>query len=78
VAVQTAKYVIKNIRRQATDLVVWAGLSEEDFQQLFREIAFSYDVGGLWEEYRKLPTQNSHLILNVNAHSHKFVVVNVR
>jgi hypothetical protein len=48
VAVQTAKYVIKNIRRQATDVVVWAGLSEEDFHQLFKEIAFSYNEPQLW------------------------------
>jgi hypothetical protein len=75
VAVQTAKYVIKNIRRQATDLVVWAGLSEEDFHQLFKEIAFSYDEKKIWEEYRLLPTQTSHLILNVKAQSYKLVTV---
>jgi hypothetical protein len=78
VAVQTAKYVIKNIRRQATDIVVWCGLSEEDFHQLFKEIAYSYDEKTLWEEYRQLPTQTSHLILNVKAQSYKFVVVNVK
>jgi hypothetical protein len=76
VAVQTAKYVIKNIRRQATDIVVWAGLSEEDFHQLFKEIAYSYNEKGLWEEYRLLPNQISHLILNVKAQSYKFVSVN--
>jgi hypothetical protein len=76
VAVQTAKYVIKNIRRQATDIVVWAGLSEEDFHQLFKEIAYSYNEKALWEEYRLLPNQISHLILNVKAQSYKFVSVN--
>jgi hypothetical protein len=75
VAIQTAKYIIKNIRRQATDLVVWSGLSEEDFHQLFKEIAYSYDEKGLWEEYRNLPTQTSHLILNVKAHNYRFVIV---
>jgi hypothetical protein len=77
IAVQTCKYVIKNIRRQATDVVVWSGLSQEDFFMLFKEIAFSYDFKILWEEYRKLPTQTSHLILNIKAHSYRFVVVNV-
>jgi hypothetical protein len=77
IAVQTVKYVIKNIRRQATDVVVWAGLSQEDFFILFKEIAYSYDFKELWEEYRKLPTQTSHLILNIKAHSHRFVTVNV-
>ena len=54
VAVQTAKYVIKDIRRQATDIVVWAGLPEEDFYQLLKEIQFSYDVDAIWNEYRQL------------------------
>jgi hypothetical protein len=78
IAVQTCKYVIKNIRRQATDVVVWSGLSEEDFLLLFKEIAFSYDVKELWEEYRTLPTQTSHLILNIKAHSFRFVRVDVK
>jgi hypothetical protein len=78
IAVQTPKYVIKNIRRQATDCVVWQGISEEDFIQLFKEIPYSYNVVELWEEYRKLPTQTSHLILNIKDHSYRFVVVKVR
>jgi hypothetical protein len=78
IAVQTPKYVIKNIRRQATDCVVWQGVSEEDFMGLFKEIPYSYDVMALWERYRQLPTQTSHLILNIKAHLYRFVVVNVR
>jgi hypothetical protein len=78
IAVQTPKYVIKNLRRQATDIVVWLGLSEEDFKDLFKEIAYSYNVDALWEEYRKMPTQTSHLILNIKAHAYRFIIVNVR
>jgi hypothetical protein len=78
VAVQTVKYVIKDIRRQATDVVVWAGLGEEDFFAVFKEIQFSYDVDALWEEYRNLENQKCHLILNCKAHSYKFVHVNIR
>jgi hypothetical protein len=47
IAVQTPKYVIKNIRRQATDAVIWLGLNEEDFFELFKEIPYSYDVDAL-------------------------------
>ena len=77
VAVQTAKYVIKDIRRQATDVVIWAGLNEEDFMQLFKEIQYSYNVDELWNEYRKLTNQKDHLILNCKAHSHTFIRVNI-
>ena len=77
IAVQTAKYVIKDIRRQATDVVVWAGLNEEDFYQLFKEIQYSYNVNDLWNQYRQLSNQKSHLILNCKAHSYTFVNVNI-
>jgi integrase len=74
---QTPKYVIKNIRRQATDVVVWLGLNEEDFFELFKEIAYAYDVDALWSHYRELKTQTSHLILNIKAHQYRFVEVDV-
>ena len=66
IAVQTAKYVIKNIRRQATDIVVWAGLPEEDFFDLMKEIQYSYNKNELWEQYRRLGNQKDYLILNIN------------
>lgn len=75
IAVQTAKYVIKNIRRQATDIVVWSGLSEEDFYDLMKEIQYSYNKDALWNEYRQLKNQKDHLILNVKAHSYVFIRV---
>ena len=78
IAVQTCKYVIKDIRRQATDVVIWSGLGEEDFMQVFKEIQYSYDVDSLWEEYRQLKSQKDHLILNCKAHSYQFVRVNVK
>jgi hypothetical protein len=78
IAVQTPKYVIKNIRRQATDMVIWLGLSEEDFFEVFKEIAFSYNVNELWERYRVLPTQTSHLILNIKAQQYRFVEVDIK
>ena len=76
IAVQTVKYVIKDIRRQSTDVVVWAGLGEEDFFAVFKEIQYSYNVDELWQEYRILPSQKDHLILNCKAHSYRFVRVN--
>ena len=76
IAVQTAKYVIKDIRRQATDIVIWAGINEEDFYQVFKEIQFSYDVDKLWDEYRQLTSQKDHLILNCKGRDYRFVRVN--
>ena len=61
----------------ATDIVIWSGLGEEDFYSVFKEIQFSYDVDSLWNEYRQLTNQKSHLILNCKAHSYRFVHVNI-
>lgn len=74
IAVQTAKYVIKNIRRQATDIVVWKGLSEEDFFELMKEIQCSYSKDQLWQEYRLLQNQKDYLILHVKANCYRFVL----
>ena len=30
-AVQTPKFILKNLKRMATDVKIWKGLSEEDF-----------------------------------------------
>jgi hypothetical protein len=78
IAVQTPKYVIKNIKRQATDIVIWVGISQEDFYDLMKEIAFSYNVEELWQQYKRLKTQTSHLILNIKAHMYRFVIVKVQ
>jgi hypothetical protein len=59
-------------------MVLWLGLSEEDFFELFKEIAYSYDVLDLWERYKSMPTQTSHLILNIKAHQYRFVIVDVQ
>ena len=61
-----------------TYVVIWAGLNEEDFIQLFKEIQYSYDVDALWNEYRKLTNQKDHLILNAKAHTYQFIRVNVK
>jgi hypothetical protein len=56
---------------------VWI-LSEEDFRLLFKEIAYSYPVDDLWQQYKRLPTQTSHMILNIKAQSYRFIVVDVQ
>ena len=76
IAVQTSKYVIKNIKRQATDIVLWAGVSEEDFIDLMKEIQYSYDRDLLWAQYRALTNQKDYLILNIKAQSYEFVPFN--
>jgi hypothetical protein len=69
IAVQTAKHVNKTIRRMATDIVLWQGVSEEDFDDVMKEISYAYPKEEIWDVYRILPSQYSYLQLNVKNRS---------
>ena len=56
--------------------MVWAGLPEEDFFDLMKEIQYSYDKEELWMRYRRLTNQKDYLILNTKAQSYEFVLFN--
>jgi hypothetical protein len=69
IAVQTAKHVNKTIRRMATDIVLWQGVSEEDFDDVMKEISYTYPKEEIWNVYKTLPSQYSYLQLNVKNRS---------
>lgn len=64
-AVQSTKFVIKNLKRICTDLVLWKGASWDDFYNLQRELPHNFDVKRVWEEYRKLNDPHSKLVMNI-------------
>lgn len=64
-AVQSTKFVIKNLKRICTDLVLWKGVSWDDFYNLMRELPHSFDVKRVWNEYRKLSDPHSKLVMNL-------------
>lgn len=64
-AVQSTKFVIKNLKRICTDLILWKGVSWDDFYNLMRELPHNFDVKRVWEEYRKLSDPHSKLVMNL-------------
>lgn len=64
-AVQSTKFVIKNLKRICTDLVLWRGVSWDDFYNLMRELPHNFDVKRVWNEYRKLSDPHSKLVMNL-------------
>ena len=72
-AVQTTKFVVKNCKRMCSDVVLWKGLSEDDWIDLMRELPHSFDSKQLWEEYHNLQNPHDHLEMHVYANSYKFV-----
>ena len=70
-AVQSTKFVIKNLKRICTDLVLWRGVGWDDFYDLQRELPHNFDVKDVWNEYRKLDDPHSKLVMNLYAGSYE-------
>lgn len=64
-AVQSTKFVIKNLKRICTDLVLWRGCSWDDFYNLMRELPHNFDVKEVWEKYKQLSDPHSKLVMNL-------------
>lgn len=70
-AVQSTKFVIKNLKRICTDLVLYRGVSWDDFYNLMRELPHNFDVKEVWEKYRKLSDPHSKLVMNLYSGSYE-------
>ena len=70
-AVQSTKFVIKNLKRICTDLVLYRGVSWDDFYDLMRELPHNFDIKDVWEEYKKLDDPHSKLVMNLYAGSYE-------
>lgn len=65
-AVQTPKFILKNLKRMATDVKIWKGLSEEDFYALMKELTHTFDTDEMWGIYHALKDNHSCLTLNLS------------
>ncbi|OHT11178.1 hypothetical protein TRFO_01091 [Tritrichomonas foetus] len=65
-AVQTPKFILKNLKRMATDVKIWKGLSEEDFYTLMKELTHTFDTDEMWGIYHALQDNHSCLTLNLS------------
>ena len=72
IAVQTVKFIIKNLKRMLTDAVVWKGLSYDDWVGFMRELSHSFDADILWNQYHQLKDSHSRLELHMIANKYIF------
>jgi hypothetical protein len=49
--------------------MLWQGVSEEDFEDVMKEISYAYPKEEIWNVYKTLPSQYSYLQLNVKNRS---------
>lgn len=73
IAVQTVKFVPKNVKRMITDCVIYGGMSEDDFMSLLKELSHPWDSKILYDKYKIEGTkEHAKLILNLSAPNYKF------
>ena len=73
IAVQTVKFVPKNVKRMSTDCVLYGGLSEDDFMGLLKELSHPWNTKTLYDKYKVEGSQpHAKLIMNLSAPTYKF------
>ncbi len=72
ISIQTLRFVHLNAKRLATDVICYAGFSQEDFESLLHQTPNSLDVKSTTEKYLKLKNIHDKFILNITANKYHF------
>ena len=68
ICVQTVKSIPKDIKRTLSDIVLFPGISEDDFVELMKESpAGMFDRKKLWTEYHKLTNPQTMFTIHIKA-----------
>jgi hypothetical protein len=71
-SVQSWIFVNLNFKRLCTDIIIYQGYSQEDFEKMIKQTPNGLEFEPLWEEYRKLTDPHSKLVVNITAHKATF------
>ena len=75
ICVQTVKSIPKDLKRGLSDIILFPGISQEDFIDLMKEINTNFiDPKMLFEEYRKIQNQHATITLHLNA---RRIIINI-
>lgn len=75
ICVQTVKSIPKDLKRGLQDIILFPGISQEDFFDLLKEVNTNFiDHKQLWEAYRKLDNQHTTVSLHLTA---RRVIINI-
>ena len=68
ICVQTVKSIPKDIKRTLSDIILFPGISEDDFMELMKESpAGMFDKKKLWAEYKKVLDPQAMFAIHVKA-----------
>ena len=73
IAAQTIRFVPLNLKRMATDVILYSNYSDEDFNAVLSQTPNSLNKKQALSEYRKLTNPHDHLIINITADRVEFV-----
>ena len=73
IVAQTIKFVPLNIKRMATDMIIWSKFSDEDFLTMLDQTPNSLNKKAALEEYHSLTGPHDRLIINITADKHQFI-----
>lgn len=72
IAIQTLKFVNLNVKRMATDLIMYAGFSKEDFECMLSQTPNSLDKKKVTQEYLSHHNIHDRFIMNITANKYHF------
>ena len=72
IAIQTIRFVHLNVKRLATDIVVYSGFSKEDFEAILNQTNNNVDKKKTVDEYLNLQNKHDKFIMNLSAGKYYF------
>ena len=68
IVVQTVKSIPRDLKRGLSDIILFPGISENDFKDLLKEVNMNFiDHDTLWNEYKKIDNRHTTVALHLNA-----------
>ena len=72
IAIQTIRFVHLNVKRLATDIIVYSGFSREDFEAILNQTNNNVDRHKTVEQYLNLKDKHTKFIMNLSAGRYYF------
>jgi hypothetical protein len=73
IVAQTFRFIVLNVRRLATDVIIFSRFSEQDFLKALQQFPNTLDPKSALEQYKQLTEPHSRLVMNLVADKTEFI-----
>jgi hypothetical protein len=70
---QTFRFISLNVRRLATDVIIFSKFSEDDFIKALHQFPNNLNYKDAWEKYKQLTNPHARLVLNMVTDESHFI-----